>query len=91
MTRTARAIVFHGPGRALETIEVALPKLQAGEVLVKISCSTLCGSDLHTYHGDRNTPCPTILGHEILGVVAELPAGDPVLDHFGTLSFKQRH
>ena len=83
MKSTARAITFHGPGRALETIEFALPKLQAGEVLVKVSCSTLCGSDLHTYHGDRGTPCPTILGHEILGVVAELPAGAPVLDHFG--------
>ncbi|QDT49363.1 D-arabitol-phosphate dehydrogenase [Symmachiella dynata] len=83
MKPTARAVTFHGPGRDLETIEFALPQLQEGEVLVKVSCSTLCGSDLHTYHGDRGTPCPTILGHEILGVVAELPADAAVLDHFG--------
>ncbi len=83
MTFTARAITFHGSGQPLVATLFSLPKLGTGEVLIKVAASTLCGSDLHTYRGDRTTPCPTILGHEILGTVADLPAGEPVLDHDG--------
>jgi putative phosphonate catabolism associated alcohol dehydrogenase len=52
-------------------------------VLVRITCCTVCGSDMHTYEGRRSTPCPTVLGHEILGCVAELPPGPPVCDDRG--------
>jgi len=83
MTRHTRAAVFHGVDRPLELREVPLPDLAAGEVLVKIECCTLCGSDLHTFEGRRETPLPTILGHEIMGLVAELPAGETVLDFRG--------
>ncbi len=83
MHSTAHAVLFHGTGQALEHVEVPLPQLETGEVLIKVSCSTLCGSDVHTYCGHRSTPCPTILGHEILGNVAGLPQGEPVADHAG--------
>jgi alcohol dehydrogenase len=63
--------------------EFHLPALAPGELLVRVACSTLCGSDLHTYQGRRETPCPTILGHEILGRVAALPPGDPPRDLAG--------
>jgi len=75
---------FHGTGRPLELRRYPLPHLADGEVLVRITCCTLCGSDIHTYEGRRSTPCPTVLGHEILGRVAELPAGSVVCDHEGT-------
>ena len=42
---------------------------RAAEVLVRIECCTICGSDLHTWSGRRKEPLPTILGHEILGVI----------------------
>lgn len=80
MTATSRAMVFEGPGRPLVMREFPLPTLAAGEMLVAVGCSTLCGSDLHTFEGRRETPCPTILGHEIVGRIAELPAGDPPVD-----------
>jgi len=80
MTTSARAMVFHGPNQPLEPREFGLPTLKAGELLVKISMTTLCGSDVHTFHGHRETPCPTILGHEILGTVAALPNGEHVTD-----------
>ncbi len=83
MARHTRAAVFHGPGRPLELREVPLPDLAPGEVLVKIECCTLCGSDLHSFGGRRETPLPTILGHEIMGHVAELPQGGNVLDARG--------
>jgi alcohol dehydrogenase len=49
-------------------------------VLVEVLCCTLCGSDLHTFQGHRTTPCPTILGHEIVGRVADLSKADVARD-----------
>ncbi len=83
MSRASRAIVFEGPGKPLALHEFAWPTLAAGEVLVEVTCTTLCGSDLHTYQGRRETPCPTILGHEILGTIVELPAGEAPEDLSG--------
>ena len=76
-------MVFEGPGQPLTVRQFARPKLAAGEMLVQVACTTLCGSDLHTYQGRRETPCPTILGHEILGRVAELPPGESPVDLAG--------
>lgn len=82
MSDHSLAAVFTGQGKPLEIRPFALPELQAGEVLVRVTCCTVCGSDLHTYEGRRATPIPTILGHEILGEVAGLPA-EPVCDLAG--------
>ncbi len=78
-----RAAVFVAPGAPLELREFPRPQLAAGEVLVRISCCTLCGSDLHTYLGRRPTVTPTVLGHEALGRVAELGPGNPIRDLAG--------
>ena len=63
----ARAMVFHRPGEAFTPTEFGQPVLLGREVKVDIVGCTLCGSDLHSWEGRRSTPCPTILGHEILG------------------------
>ena len=77
MSEFAQAMVFDGPGR-LRSARLPLPSLAAGEVLVRVRMTTLCGSDLHTFEGRRSTPCPTILGHEILGDIESLPSGNPI-------------
>jgi len=84
MPDNSRAILFHESGRPLELRHYPLPQLAPGEVLVRITCCTLCGSDVHTLEGRRSTPTPTILGHEILGRVAALPSESVVCDHDGT-------
>ena len=43
-------------------------------VLTRISISTICRSDIHSYLSHRPNPCPGILGHEIVGVVEQLGA-----------------
>jgi putative phosphonate catabolism associated alcohol dehydrogenase len=48
-----------------------IPSLQPHEILVKILYTTLCRSDIYTYEGRRKEKSPTILGHEIVGTVAE--------------------
>ena len=82
MVGMLNAMVFDGPGQPLRAASLPRPELKPGEVLVGVTLTTLCGSDLHTLRGDRPAPCPSILGHEIIGEVAELPA-EPVCDTSG--------
>lgn len=70
----ANLMVFNGPSLPLEQRSLPLPLLKRGEVLIKNKFTTICGSDLHTYCGKRTEPCPSILGHEIVG---EIVAIDP--------------
>jgi len=53
--------------------EVEKPRLGSYDVLIKVQCVGICGSDLHTYRGTHpfRKP-PVILGHEMAGEVAEV-------------------
>jgi alcohol dehydrogenase len=64
-----RAVLFHGPGRPLEVGRFPAPDLRGAEILVRVTCCTLCGSDLHSHAGRRAVETPTVLGHEIVGRV----------------------
>ena len=64
----AQALVWHG-GSDFRMQEVPIPALQEGETLVEITTATICGSDRHTVFGRRSAPCPSVLGHEGVGVV----------------------
>ncbi len=81
--RSTRACVFDGPGLPLRYERWPVPSLAPGEILVKISGTTLCGSDLHTFEGRRQTPVPTILGHEVIGRIVEIGGNEPVPDLSG--------
>lgn len=50
---------------------------------MRILGCTICGSDLHTVEGRRETPVPTILGHEIVGVIEKMGPGAPATDAAG--------
>ena len=65
-----QALIYNGPGRkAVE--ERPKPKLtQAGDAIVRITRTTICGTDLHILKGDVPTCKPgTVLGHEGVGVI----------------------
>jgi len=65
-----RALVYRGPGRrALE--DRPAPVIQnPGDAIVRLSRTTICGTDLHILKGDVPTCQPgTTLGHEGVGVV----------------------
>lgn len=53
--------------------EVEEPQLGSGDVLIKVRCVGVCGSDVHTYKGTHpfRKP-PVILGHEMAGEVVEV-------------------
>jgi len=76
---TMKALVFHGPNHlALE--ERPIPTLrEATDAIVRITTTTICGTDLHILKGDVPTiPDGRILGHEGVGIVEEV--GTNVLD-----------
>ncbi|MFZ0233306.1 MAG: zinc-binding alcohol dehydrogenase family protein [Candidatus Acidiferrales bacterium] len=66
-----RALIIRKPGVAsIET--VAEPKLDPGEVLLRVRMVGLCGTDLNSYRG-RNSMVqfPRIPGHEIAATIVE--------------------
>jgi putative phosphonate catabolism associated alcohol dehydrogenase len=79
----ARAAVFRGAGQPFELREFPLPEPQGREVLVEVVACTMCGSDLHSIHGRRAVPIPSILGHEILGRIAAFGPAAPKTDAAG--------
>jgi L-iditol 2-dehydrogenase len=65
-----------GPGN-MEIREAEVPTPGAGEVLVQVKYTGICGSDLHIHDSDIAIPVrpPVITGHEFSGVVAEIGKG----------------
>ena len=71
-----QALVYHGPGqkklenRAQPTIQVPT------DAIVRITRTTICGTDLHILKGDVTTCKPgTVLGHEGVGIIDSVGAG----------------
>jgi putative phosphonate catabolism associated alcohol dehydrogenase len=75
MQQTGRAAVMTQAKAPLEIREYPLAEVQKGWALVRITCCTICGSDLHTWLGTRPGPTPIILGHEITGRIVAMGAG----------------
>lgn len=81
--KTGKLVAFNGSDQPLELKEYALQSLQPGEILVKNRYTTLCGSDIHTFCGMRKEVCPTVLGHEIVGEIADFGSGHSRKDYNG--------
>ena len=69
MQISAKISHFHGVGIPFEVDAMPVTATSA-DVLVRVSLSTICGSDLHTVSGRRGANTPCVLGHEIVGTVA---------------------
>ena len=69
-----KALVFHGPGNiSLETVPI--PKARAGEVVIRVTLTTICGTDLHILKGEYPVKPGLIIGHEPVGVIHEIGDG----------------
>jgi alcohol dehydrogenase len=71
-----KALAYGGPGK--KTVEDRpKPQIKApGDAIVKITKTTICGTDLHILKGDVPTCVPgRILGHEGVGVIDAIGAG----------------
>lgn len=79
----SKALVYSGVPGTLELVELEIPSLGNDQALVRVDGCTLCGSDLHSLHGRRKVPIPTVLGHEIVGTLVELGDLFPRFDILG--------
>jgi threonine dehydrogenase-like Zn-dependent dehydrogenase len=80
MVKKGRAAVFIEPNRPMEIREYPVPDPEPGAILIRVKLCNICGSDIHAWHGDFQTTkiggsLPTILGHEMTGVVEKLGEG----------------
>ncbi|HEY6559887.1 MAG TPA: zinc-binding dehydrogenase [Polyangiaceae bacterium] len=55
--------------------EVEKPRASAGEAIVRITYTTICGTDLHIVRGEYPVAAGLVIGHEPVGVIDELGAG----------------
>lgn len=60
-------------GAEFHLTQVPQPSVVEGERLVEMHVAAVCGSDRHTVLGRRSGACPSILGHEGVGVIVEGP------------------
>jgi len=74
--KTMKALIYQGPNlKSVENVpKPALEKLT--DAIIKITKTTICGTDLHILKGDVPTCKPgTVLGHEGIGIVDSIGKG----------------
>lgn len=76
-----KAVVKTRPEAGAEWLDVDVPRPDAGQVLVKVTATSICGTDVHIYQWERWAQnrigpqrLPQILGHEMAGEVVEVGA-----------------
>ena len=72
--QTMRANVFHGVN-SIAVEEVPRPRAGVGEAVIRITLTTICGTDLHILRGEYPVKPGLIIGHEPVGVIEELGPG----------------
>src|SRR6185436_12492367 len=69
-----RATVFHG-ANDIRVEEVERPRAGVGEAVIRVTLTTICGTDLHILRGEYPVKSGLIIGHEPVGVIEELGPG----------------
>jgi threonine dehydrogenase-like Zn-dependent dehydrogenase len=80
--RTMKAVVFKGKDH-IAVEEVPRPRAGFGEAVIRITATTICGTDVHIVRGEYPVRPGLILGHEPVGVIDELGGGLEGLYHVG--------
>lgn len=80
--KTMKALVKSKKEEGLWLEEVPVPTPGKNEVLIKISRTAICGTDVHIYNWDswaqQTIPVPMPIGHEFVGIISAV--GDNVVD-----------
>jgi alcohol dehydrogenase len=69
-----KANVFHGKND-FRVEEVEKPRPGPGEAVIRVTLTTICGTDLHIVRGEYPVAPGLVIGHEPVGVIEELGAG----------------
>ena len=66
-----KAALLTGP-EEIRIDEIDKPRLSPNDVMIQPRCVGICGTDISFYFGHRQVPYPFVLGHEVMGTVAEV-------------------
>jgi threonine dehydrogenase-like Zn-dependent dehydrogenase len=69
-----KANVFYGKNK-IRVEEVDKPRAGAGEAVIRVTLTTICGTDLHIVRGEYPVVPGLVIGHEPVGVIEELGEG----------------
>src|SRR6478752_6710003 len=69
-----KATVFHGPND-IQLEEVPRPSAGVGEAVIRVTLTTICGTDIHILRGEYPVKPGLVIGHEPVGVIEELGEG----------------
>ena len=83
MDSQSHAMLFERDSATFLKRSFVRPNLKDGQIVVKVVCCTICGSDLHTYTGRRNGPSTSVLGHEIVGEIHGWGGETAPTDYYG--------
>ena len=74
-----RALLKTRPEPGLELLDVPVPDIGPMDVLIRISRTAICGTDLHIWNWDswagKTIPIPMTVGHEYCGYVEKTGSG----------------
>ena len=74
-----RALIKSKPGTGLELVDLPVPDVGPMDVLIRISRTAICGTDLHIWKWDpwaqKTIPTPMTVGHEYCGYVEKTGSG----------------
>jgi alcohol dehydrogenase len=73
-TETMRALVFRGPNE-ISLERVPIPRPGVGEAVIRVTLTTICGTDVHILKGEYKVRPGLVIGHEPVGVIHELGEG----------------
>ncbi len=80
--KTMKALVKAKPEKGLWLKDVPIPTIGHNDVLIKITKTAICGTDVHIYNWDKwsqkTIPVPMHIGHEFVGIIDKV--GSHVVD-----------
>jgi threonine dehydrogenase-like Zn-dependent dehydrogenase len=71
MSAKMKAAIFVEPGR-IEVVDKVIPDVGANDALVRITTTTICGTDVHILKGEYPVAKGLTVGHEPVGVIEKL-------------------
>lgn len=75
MKKEANAVLLEEFNKPFRIKSFEIPAVKKGCALVKVEFGGICGTDTHLQQGKLPIPLPIILGHEAVGIIAELGEG----------------
>lgn len=88
---TMKAVIFDGPHK-VSIQDRPVPKIKDDtDIIVAVTYTALCGSELHVFRGHQKSDTGFIMGHEFTGIVKEVGSkvknfkvGDKIVSPFTT-------